>query len=352
MSPAQAKNHFPYLEGEVFSNFRTSFVNKEGSEGGYSERMEVVLEPKFSLNINSEWSVKGKLEIAPLEKTSLSNYELGNVLASDDRPHAINRYGIAIEELKGYFKGDDMAFFFGKYNPKFGEAWKKEKRIGIFTTDFTEDYQLKEKIGLGVEALLENEVAISVNSFFNDITALSNSAIYKRGSNDSGSNVAGNNTNLSSYSITVSGNNFFDIEDLRYSFGYRDLDVKKGEGYKNEKGILAGLEYSKPISYESYFVPFIEIARISNFRGIKGRDILYSTISASIKHSNWNIGATLVIRDVKQQNSTNHQDKQMQYFIGYKFKNNINLDVTHLDVKESGRTAKIFGVGTSYIYKF
>ena len=244
-----------------------------------------------------------------------------------------------------------MGFFFGKYNPRFGKAWNKRKRIGIFTSDFTQDYKLTEKIGLGVEGLLENEGVISINSFFNDTTAISNSAINRRGSNNFGNDLAGNNADLSSFSITASGNNFFEIEDLRYGFAYRDLDVDASDGFENEKGMLVNFEYSMPINYESYFVPFVEFVKINNFRGIKNRDIFYSTISLMLQHSSWNLGITTVLRDLSQENDS-YTDKQMQYFVGYKFKNGINLDVTHLDVEESKKDAKIFGVALSYIYQF
>ena len=130
---AFAGNKFPNLQGEIFTESQSSLINKEGSGGGYSERIGFLVEPKFTLNINREWSIISTLQIGPLESQLDNSYDTQNTLSFDESAQSANSYGIVIEEIKGYFKGDDMGFFFGKYNPRFGKAWNKRKRIGIFT---------------------------------------------------------------------------------------------------------------------------------------------------------------------------------------------------------------------------
>ena len=350
-SLAKANDKYPNLEGKIYMESRIGFVNDESVPDTYNNSATVNIEPNFSLNINEGWSIKTQWKLSPVEDRKIENYEIGNVFPSNNYPDNIDDYGLVIEELKGDYRGEDLNFFFGKYNPTFGEAWKKDKRIGIFTSDFTEDYELREKIGLGVAALLDDG-AVTLNLFFNDTTGLSNSAINKRGKNNSSDNKAGNNNNLSSYSITISGNNFFDIEDLRYNFGYSDLDVENQIGIDNQKGMVGGFEYLIPINYKTFIIPLIEIAKIDNFTGIEGKDILYSTTSLAITYSNWKAGVTGVVRDIKSNNFDDYTDSQIQYFIGYKFQNGINLDATHMVVKENNQKAKIFGVGVSYLYEF
>ncbi len=348
----KAQSQYPNLSGEIYMESKIGFINSESNANTYSNSGIMEFEPRFSLNINEEWSIKTRWNLSPLRDRDVDNYEIGNVFPSDNYPDNINDYGLVVEELKGDFRNDDLNFFFGKYNPTFGEAWKKKKRIGVFVTDFTRDYELREKLGLGASAILDEDGAITFNTFFNDTTAMSNSAFNNRGKNKSSNNIAGNNTNLSSYSITASGNNLLDVDDLRYNFGYRDLDTENAIGYDNEKAFVGGLEYTIPLNYKTYFVPFAEIVKINNFNGLAGQDILYTTLSLTLKYSNWHAGISGVVRDIDRTGSDDYTDRQSQYFVGYKFNNGINLDVAHLDVKESNNKAKMVGVALSYLYEF
>jgi hypothetical protein len=343
---------FPNLSGEIFIESRVALINNESTPNTYSNSFVANIEPKFSLNINEEWSVKTQWKISPVRNRSDPNFEIGNVFPSTRSPDNIDDYGLVVEELKGDYRTDDLNFFFGKYNPTFGKAWDKRKRIGVFTTDFTQDYELREKLGFGVAALMDDDGAVTLNLFFNDTTGMSNSALNRRGKNKSSDNFAGNNTNLSSYSITMSGNNFFDIEDLSYNFGYRDLDVDNKLGFDNEKGFVVGFEYKIPLNYKTYFTPFAEISKINNFNGIEGQDLLYTTIAATLNYSKWHVGVSGVVRDINRNGADDFLDSQAQYFVGYLFDTGIALDVAHIDIKESDNKAKMVGVNLSYNYEF
>ena len=347
-----AFNNFPNVEGSVFMQSRLGLVDEDSnSSASYKDGVDISIEPKFSLNINNNWSVKTSWDISRIVDRSEDN-GVNSVFIDQNNGYNLNDYAIIVEELKADFKNEDLNFFFGKYNPAFGSAWDNSKRIGILTHDFTQDYELTEKIGFGFAALLDDGGSISVNTFFNDTTGLSNSAIHRRGRNRSDNNIAGNNNNLSSYSIAFSGNNLFDVDELRYNLGYRDIDVESQYGYDNEKGMVAGLEYKMPISYRSYFIPFTEIAKVDNFGGIAGKDILYSTTSLVLEYSNWKLGFTGVIRDIKDNSSQDYTDNQLQYFLGYKFANSVMLDVSHIDLEQSDIETEVFAIALSYLYSF
>ena len=73
--------------------------------------------------------------------------------------------GLLVEELKIEFENEDLRAFAGKFDPNFGSAWRKSKKKNwCFTAQMTEDYNLREKLGVGVTALLENS-NITVNAF-------------------------------------------------------------------------------------------------------------------------------------------------------------------------------------------
>jgi hypothetical protein len=347
-----SKNTYPNLSGEILMESRFGFVNSQSNSATYDDSMAINIEPKFSLNLNKGWSVKSQWKLSPVKDRESTNYEIGNVFPSSNSPSGIGDTGLVIEELKGHFKNNDLSFYFGKYNPTFGKAWEKKNRIGVFVTDFTEDYELTEKLGTGMSALMGDDNEISLNLFFNDTTGLSNSAINKRGKNKSSNNIAGNNTNLSSYSITFAGVNLFGVEDLEYNFGYRDLDVDNQLGYDNEKGFVGGLKYSIPISSKTFFVPMVELVKINNFNGIDGQDVLYLTTAIKFTHRNWHAGLSNVTRDVERSGNSDFTDSQTQYFVGYKFNNDIAIDIAHMNIEENKNKAKIVGLSLSYLYGF
>lgn len=349
---ARAEEQFPNVTGEIISKARFAFINGESPSGSYKRATELEVEPKFSVNINEEWSVKNSWRLAPFKSREEDNYQINQVFPSENQPTSPKKYGLAVEEIKGDFRNEDMNIFFGKYNATFGKAWEEDRRIGVFAHDYTKDYQLKEKIGAGVAALLDDGGAVTLNVFFNDTTPLSNTALNKRGTNKTSDGYAGNKRNLTSYSVTVSGNNFLNVEDLHYNFGYRDLDVDGKDGFDNERGFVAGFEYYLPLNYKTYFVPFIEVAKFNNYYGVAGRDALYATVSMMIKYSNWQGGVSYVKRNIKSEDPKDTNDSQTQYFVGYKFKNGITIDASHASVKEGSASAKIIGVATGYNYKF
>jgi hypothetical protein len=69
------------------------------------------------------------------------------------------------------------------------------------------------------------------------------------------------------------------------------------------------------------------------------------------KYSGWTIGASHIVRDIEA-NSGNFKDKQTQYFVGYKFNNNIAVDLSHAQIKEDGASGDLIGLLVSYIYDF
>ena len=245
-----------------------------------------------------------------------------------------------------------MKFFAGKFNPTFGTMYRKTKRIGVYNTDFAQDYELREKIGFGGAALLENS-EITVSTFFNDVTALSGSAVNNRGREQPASNLAGNTSTLSSYSATMEGQNLFNVENLFYNVGYRSLGVNKADNRKREIGYVAGAEYLYKIGVNSSLVPLIELVKIDNFTAEEGRNAIYKNFALIGKYSSWTASASALYRDIKQplRSSDNH-DHIFQLTVGYKFTNNITLDVTRGNVKEDGNRAVLLGTLLSYVYNF
>lgn len=351
-SSANNNGKYPNISGNALFEVRADRVLSTDKQGIQANSAIINIEPSISLNLDQNWSVKTNWRIAPIAKRNNVHPERFRTILSNNRGANLSDQGLIVEQLKGEFENEDLKFFFGKFNPIFGTAWKREKGIGVFTADFTRDYELREKIGLGATALLE-ESEITFSTFFNDNSELGNSAIRKRGEESSSSNLAGNTSTLSSYAATMNGKNLFDAEDIFYNFGYSNLEVNNVVGRNAQQGYVGGIEYLISLGSSTSIVPFIEIAKINNLSGESDRDALYMTTALVGKYNNWTTSVSSVLRQIKQKNNSGKvADRQFQYSIGYKFTNNVAIGVSRMLLKEDGYNAQMFGALLSYIYEF
>lgn len=351
-SDDSAKN-FPNISGKVLFELRSDRILSINQAGVSDNNSFLNIEPDISLNIDKNWSIETNWKILPLSKRDEINPERYRTILNQDRGILnLDNTGVLVQELKVQFQNDDMKIFAGKFNPSFGTMFRKSKRIGVYNTDFAQDYEIRGRIGAEVAALLEDS-EISVSTFFNDISGLSGSSPYNMGAEKSSSNLSGNTTSLSSYTISTEGQNFFGIENLYYNAGYRSLAVNSAAGRKRELGYVIGSEYLYKTGINSSLVPVIELVKINNFTGEQGRNAIYKNLALIGKYSNWTASASAMHRDIKRpQRSINNHDRIYQLTIGYKFANNITLDITRGSIKEDGKKAVLIGTLISYLYSF
>jgi len=350
---AQAKetSQYPNISGNVLTQFQTDRIVSGNQKGIPSTNAFLYVESNVSLNIDSNWSVKTDWRMQPNDTLTTRDPvypERYRTILSRNRGLNISDEGLIIEELKLQFQNEDLKFVAGKFDPTFGTVFNKSKRMGIFTAQFAEDYNLREKIGAGITALLEDS-KITFNSFFNDTTGLSSSALNNRGRASRNDGVAGNTGTLSSYSISADGSNLFGYENWFYNVGYRSLDADK----TRETGFVVGSEYLYKLSSLTSIIPLAEVVRINNFTGASGRTATYTTLSLIGKYSSWTASITHLTRNITMSQAIpKSTDKQLQLSVGYKFTNNITLDVTRATIKENGKSAGLMGLMASYIYQF
>lgn len=342
---------YPNISGNALLEARMDRITTSNKKDTSDNSGKVFINSEFSLNFNNNWSLINSWEFEPVNNRDSNNPErYRNILSN--RGVNVDGEGLFIEEIKGQFENEDARLFFGKFNPNFGSAFRKEKRIGVFATDFTQDYELTSKIGFGVSALLEN-AELTVSTFFNDTSGLSNSMISKRGRAKTGNGIAGNTSTPSSFSLSLEGQDLFGVEDLFYNFGYRTLSVGNIEGRADETGFVGGIEYLIPVGLHTSIIPFVEIANINNWSGEMDRNVNFSTVALIAKYSSWTISVSNIVRNIRQKNSIgNVRDSQTQYSVGYKFKNNVMFDVSKMKLKENNYKADLIGINISYLYEF
>lgn len=348
----------PVLSGSILYQLQADQIINSASKNIKGGNGFGYIEPNFGLHFDKNWSVKTQWRIQNngvfLTRDKQNPERYRNFLDSK-RGFEPTNTGLLIEELKINYENEDMKFSLGKLDPTFGTAHRKSKRIGVFAWQMAEDYNLREKIGANVTAILEG-AQISFSTFFNDSTDLSRSAIQDRGRQSSNNGLAGNTSRFSSYAISMEGENLFSIENLFYNFGFRSLGVDN-VGRKREAGYVFGSEYLYKVGRQSSIIPFVEIVRIKNFTGENGRTGNYATVALIGKYSSWTASSSIIFRNIKRPNNNlnlpkSSSDKQIQFSVGYKFNDNLTLDVTRAIIKENGISAGLVGGSLNYLYKF
>jgi len=353
---AAGGQQYPNISGDLLAQTQFDRVLTKKKQGVSPNNGFIYVQPSFSLNFNKNWSIKTEWRLQPnnvlTTRNSTNPERYRNFLVRDRSAVNASEMGLLIEQLKVHFENEDLEFEAGKFDPGFGMAHRKTKRMGIFTAQVTEDYNLREKLGMSLSALLEHS-KLTVNTFFNDFTGLSSSAIDNRGKESKNDGIAGNTGTLSSYSITLEGNNILDIEEWHYYLGYRVLDVDNIANRDTEKGYVASSEYIYPLGLNTNLIPFIEYTKIRNFTGEQSRNADYTTLALILEYSSWTASTSYVKRSIDQnQRTSDINDKLMQISLGYKFTNNLSLDFTRSTIKESGAKGSIAGFLLSYSRAF
>ena len=353
----QEKRSGPILSGSVLYEIQADQILSISHQKAKSSNGFLYIEPNFGLHFDENWAVKTQWRIqdnSSLITRDKDNPERYRNFLSDNRGYNLNQTGLLIEELKLYYENEDMKFSLGKFDPSFGTAHRKSKRIGVFASQLAEDYNLREKLGANITALLEGS-QISFSTFFNDSTDLSQSAVNDRGRESRNNGLSANTGSFSSYSILMEGEDFLTVDNWFYNIGFRSLGVDK-ESRKRETGLVVGSEYLYKIGRETSLIPFFEIVRINNFSGEVGRSANYITVAAIGKYASWTASTSLILRNIKRPSTSalprTAYDRQLQFSIGYKFTDNLTLDVSRAIIHEDNHDAGIFGASLNYLYKF
>ena len=193
---------YPFLSGDILIENRSDHTySRKTSNNLKANNSFFYVENNSNLHINQSWQIKTNWRLQPNNIITTRNVEFPEryrtILQNSRSIVMVDRMGLIAEEIKINFENEDLTANIGKFDPTFGTAHFKSKKLGVFTRDFTEDYNLREKIGGNLNILLENS-QISLNSFFNDTTPLSESAINNRGQASQNQAISGNNGNLSS----------------------------------------------------------------------------------------------------------------------------------------------------------
>lgn len=301
------------------------------------------VEPYFILSLTDRLAVETTLVLEQVQDT-----DPGEDTYFDNE-------GMYVEQLMLSYTDDHYSLYAGKFEPGFGTAW--DLAPGVYSADFAEDYELAERIGLGGSYSVgedeTGEYTLSAAAFFADTTFLSDSTITRRGNLDEDDGGVSNTEDLSSYVVSLDGENIFGIGGLNVNFGYRnqsegDADV----GLDREAGYVAGANYTFPVNENVEATLLAEWAGIRNLDG-GDDDVNYLTTSLGLTvFDNWNFAASYTGRDTNVAGGADIDDSLYQFSAGYAFENGVTIDAGYSNREESDVETSIAGVLVGYTYEF
>ncbi len=272
--------------------------------------------------------------------------------------------GIFVEELFAAYDRGAWGVWAGKFNPAFGQAWSGD--TGIWTEDFAEDYEITEKIGGGALWNFDGGQGgwgahtLGASAFFADTSALSDSAITRRGQTRRADGGASNTGDLSSFALSLEGAEIAAAPGLYYGLYLRHLaqgEADTGPEYDDEQGWGATLGYVWAVTDALTLDMLGEVADIRNFDG-GPEDRTYATAMGTARWDSpwgegaWDVTLSYTARDVDYDAGGSDDDWLAQATAGYTFANGIYVKGGWRGAREGGVDTDSLGALVGYSFAF
>ncbi|MGE5146540.1 MAG: hypothetical protein ACM3N5_07300, partial [Candidatus Eiseniibacteriota bacterium] len=236
---------------------------------------------------------------------------------SETSSGAFKSEGAWAEQLYGTINLDPVQLYGGKIHPRFGRAW--DDTPGVFGTDFAEDYELVEKLGVGaaVDMHWMGTHTLSFEAFQADTSFLSNS-IFSRPKitdpdvlrpgrlhrDDGGVSNTGKPDN---FAVALSGKAMPGMTGFTYTAGWA---IQRGsdrvEGERNEQSFVLGGQWELPVSSRITAIPIVEYAHINNQGGADVRADYITTAVAFELGSGWSASVNATVKPVHDREAEDH----------------------------------------------
>ncbi|MBM3490819.1 MAG: hypothetical protein FJX68_10265 [Alphaproteobacteria bacterium] len=352
---ARPQSSYPVLVGELELAVRFDHIY-DAATGQRAHLSDLYPDSEIGLALHvTDWaSLQATLVIEPLTD------------ASSNR--AFEDVGLYAEQLFVNFELGRFAVYAGKFNPAFGTAW--DRAPGIYGTDFAEDYEVTEQIGLGAAAKLETlewgAHELNVAAFFADTSFLSNSAITRprRDDPDLGrakrlrlaDGGAGNTESLQSFLLALNGGSFGFAPNLGYHVSLLRREPGRAE-IARETGVAAGLQAELTLGPGANLTPLVEVARFFHFAG-QAQDADYVTVGAEIGWQSWSLAFSTTARyfsepeDGSGPNGRNARDHLRAISLGHDLGHGLGVAVGLKNERLNGQDVNTVGFVVSYDYDF
>jgi hypothetical protein len=340
--PARGAEQTPRLEISIPIEVQNDWTYDSDDAANRHNQLFPKIEPEATLHVMPGLSLVGHAVIEPVREAE----------AGEDR--YFEDVGVFMEELYADYAFSRYGLRGGKFGVAFGVGW--DITPGVYGTDFAEaGYELTERIGLAGRAKLETEAAgaytFIAHGFFRDTTVLSESLGRGRGTTDHGDGGVSNTEDLSSYALTLDGENLAGVTELgaRLSFVRQARGVDSTEA---ETGISAALWHKMKLGKGLTLSPMIEYVHYDDADGVSGQDRDFLTLAGRLDWQSWNLALAYTGRDTDATGGGDVNDFQFQVSAGYAFDFGLEFDVGWQIVNEGGIESQRIGLLAAYALKF
>jgi hypothetical protein len=323
MSSAEAaEGSYPFISGDVTFELQNDYTFDSDNKDNEINDLYTTIEPTFVMHFIEGLTFTTHAVFEPVRDP-----EAGKDRAFDDE-------GLYLQDAFLQYETDKFSVLGGKFTPNFGRAW--DIAPGIYGTDFAEDYEFSERIGLGGSYTFSDsrfgKHRLSASTFFLDTSVLSDSIITSRGRTHKEDGGPSNTESLDSFAISLDGGElpltlFGDtvpgespVSGLTYQIAF--ISQAAGEGSDSrENGVVASLADEFPIANKALKLqPLVEFSYFFDADGVDGQDRFYATAGATaIWQEHWNVALSYTRRETMPKGGSNVGDNLFQASAGYEF---------------------------------
>ena len=261
--------------------------------------------------------------------------------------------GLYIEDLFLTYDNGRLEARAGKLNTGFGTGW--DRAAGVYGTDFAEDYETSERIGLfGGWQLAKGDSgdhSIWGGSFFADTTILSESALRGRGVTRREDGGVSNTESFESFILAINGEKIPFIGETGYHVSAMRQAAGRN-GTEDETSLAAAIFTSVDLGSGVSFEPFVEGVRIANAGGIASEDREYLVLSGQFIWNGWNAALANTYRSTQRSNAADDRDTHFQISAGYRFAFGLSVDIGWKTVNVAHQETRTVGILAAYAIEF
>ncbi len=206
-----AEQKYPAIEGALSIEIENDWNYDSDSGDNIHNQLYTKIQPEFTLRFTPEFSLFAHGVLTPVTDPD----------AGEDR--AFEDHGLYIEDLFLSYETDRFSVKGGKFTPDFGIGW--DQTAGVYGSGFAEaGYEFSERIGIAGSVTFGSEKAgthrFEASTFFLDTSVLAQSTLRSRGTTTRSDGGVSNTEDFSSFALSLNGEDFGGIRNLRYHAGY------------------------------------------------------------------------------------------------------------------------------------
>ena len=300
------------------------------------------VEAGASLVFTPAWSLNSTVVVEPVEDPAPFHNRL------------FGGKGAFIEQLCVTYDASSWTVFAGKFNPAFAIAW--DIAPGLYGTDIAEDYELTERIGLGVRLTGADGrgggLQLSAALFNVDTTVLSNSLLVNRGRTHRHSRAPGNAGELSSWSLALTSHHPAEITGLTLHVALSHQAAREGPA---QNGRALAAHYAIPLGERLAASVLVEWVHFTGFEGRRTADGTparadYVTPALELTTGPWSLALAYSARRVHAAQAP--PDRQWQLSAGHRFAGGVLLDIGWKRFCADGVKSDLVGARIAYTLSY